>query len=269
MALFRAKPEDGVVWITGASTGIGRAAALLLCSKGYRVAATARDVERLHTLEAESGGRAMAFACDVTDEPAMRATAAAIETRLGPIALAIFNAGIYCPTRGDRLDPLNIVATFEINLFGVLHGLAPMAARMRARGGGQIVIVGSVSSYFGWPSASAYSASKAALNNMAEGLRYDFDKMNIRLQVVNPGFVETPLTAHAPFRMPALMQVDDAAAQLVRAIERGGFETSFPWRFSLFLKALSILPHSLRFAVVNRLTGWKTRPLAAPRKIRD
>lgn len=272
MALYRAKPADGVAWITGASTGIGRVLALALCKQGYTVAASARDIERLHTLEEETAGLkggAVAFQCDVTDEKAMLDTVAAIEAKLGPIALAVFNAGSYFPTRGDRLDTLNIIHTFELNLFGVIYGLVPTAARMRERGKGQIVVIGSASSYFGWPSASAYGASKAALNNLAEGLKYDFDKMNIRLQVVNPGFIDTPLTAKNQFAMPALMKVDDAVVRLVKSIEKGGFETSFPHRFTLFLKALRILPQALRFAIMNRLTGWKSRPLAAPKKIKD
>jgi short-subunit dehydrogenase len=271
MALYRANPSDGVAWITGASTGIGRAVALDLCRQGYTVAATARDAERLHTLEAETAGmkgRAIAFACDVTDEKAMLATIVDIEAKAGPITLALFNAGNYFPTRGDRLDTLNIINTFEINLFGVVYGLVPTANRMRERGRGQIVLVGSASSYFGWPSASAYGASKAALNNMAEGLKYDFDKMNIRLQVVNPGFVDTPLTEKNQFPMPALMKVEDAAARLVKAIASGGFETSFPHRFTWFLKALRILPQAARYWILNRITGWKSRPLAAPKKLK-
>lgn len=272
MTLYRANPGDGVVWITGASTGIGRAVALNLCRQGYTVAATARDVERLHSLEAETAelkGRSFAFACDVTDEKAMLATINDIEAKLGPVALAIFNAGNYFPTRGDRLDTLNIINTFEINLFGVVYGLVPTAARMRERGRGQIVIVGSASSYFGWPSASSYGASKAALNNMAEGLKYDFDKMNIRIQVVNPGFVDTPLTEKNAFKMPALMKVEDAAARLIQAIESGGFETSFPQRFTWFLKVLRLLPQAARFLVLNRLTGWKSRPLSAPKRLKS
>lgn len=272
MTLFRATPADGVAWITGASTGIGRALALALCKQGYTVAASARDIERLHSLEEETAslkGRAIAFPCDVTDEKAVLATVAAIESQCGPIALAVFNAGSYFPTRGDRLDTLNIINTFELNLFGVIYGLVPTAARMREHGRGQIVVIGSASSYFGWPSASAYGASKAALNNLAEALKFDFDKMNIRLQVVNPGFVDTPLTAKNQFAMPALMKVDDAAARLLKAIESGGFETSFPHRFTLFLKMLRIVPQALRYTIMNRLTGWKSRPLSAPKKIKS
>lgn len=271
MTVYRANPRDGVAWITGASTGIGRALARDLCTEGYTVAVTARDEERLTTLVEETAGlkgRIVPFPCDVTDEAGMVKTVAAIEKEAGPIVLAIFNAGNYFPTRGDRLDVLNILKTFEINLFGVVFGLVPVTEYMRERGKGQVVVVGSASSYFGWPSASAYGASKAALNNLAEGLKYDFDKMNIRLQVVNPGFVDTPLTEKNQFSMPALMPVDKAAARMIQAINTGGFESSFPWRFTLFLKTLRILPQPLRFALMNRLTGWKSRPLTSGRKPR-
>jgi len=271
-ALYRANPSDGVAWITGASTGIGRALALELAAQGYTVAVTARDEERLATLAKESvrgPGRILPFACDVTDGPGMRRTVAAIEAEAGPIVLAVFNAGIYHPTRGERLEPLNVINTFDINLFGVIHGLAPVADRMRRHNRGQVVLVGSASCYFGWPSAAAYGASKAALNNLAEALKHDFDKMNIRLQVINPGFIDTPLTARNHFAMPALMPIDSATQCMMRAIRSGGFETSFPWRFTLSMKLLRMLPFSLRYRIIHRLTGWKHRPLAAPRKLRD
>ena len=109
--------------------------------------------------------------------------------------LAVFNAGNYFPTRGERLDVLNFPRTYEVNCSASLNGLVPLAERMRERGRGHIAVVASVTSYFGWPTTAAYGASKAALNNMAEALKYDFDKLNIRIQVINPGFVDTPLTA--------------------------------------------------------------------------
>ena len=136
MSLYRAKPKDGVAWITGASTGIGRALARELASEGYTVAATARDEDRLATLVEETAqlpGKILPFPCDVTDESAMRMIATAIERDAGPIVLAIFNAGTYFPTRGERLDVLNIVKTYEINMFGVFYGLVPVVEHMRAR----------------------------------------------------------------------------------------------------------------------------------------
>ncbi len=270
-ALYRAAPRDGVAWITGASTGIGRSLALELVSEGYTVAATSRDEERLATLVQETAGmpgRVLSFPCDVTDDDAMVKTVAAIESEAGPVVLSVFNAGTYFPTRGERLDVLNITKTFEINLYGVMYGLVPVVERMRQRGRGHVVMVGSASCYFGWPSAGAYGASKAALNNLAEALKHDFDKMNIRLQVINPGFVDTPLTERNNFAMPALMPVNSASRRLAKAIRFGGFETSFPLRFTLVLKLLRILPFSLRYRFVHWATGWERRPLANGRKRR-
>ena len=262
--MYRANPSDGVAWVTGASTGIGRALALELARDGYIVAATARGEENLATLEAEAAalpGRIVAYPGDVTNELGMRETVTRIETELGGIVLAVFNAGNYFPTRGDALDPGNFVRTYEINVFGVIYGLAPVVERMQQRGRGQVAIVGSVSGYGGLPLAAAYGASKAAINNMAASLKFDFDKMNIRIQVINPGFVDTPLTKKNKFPMPALMKLDDAAKRLASGLKTGGFEVTFPRRFTWPLKLINLLPHPLYFAAMNRAMGWRKRPI--------
>jgi len=264
MALYRANPKDGVAWITGASTGIGRALSLALVREGYTVAATARDEHNLASLAEEAAGlpgRIVSFPCDVREETAMADLVARIERESGPIALAIFNAGNYFPTRGERLEVFNFARSFEINLFGALNGLVPAVDRMRERGHGHVVVVASVTSYFGWPSAAAYGATKAALNNIAEALKYDFDKLGIRIQVMNPGFIDTPLTAKNNFSMPGLMPVDSAAARIAAALKSGGFETTFPRRFTWWMKVLRILPQPLRFWFINRATGWNKRKI--------
>jgi NAD(P)-dependent dehydrogenase (short-subunit alcohol dehydrogenase family) len=262
--MYRASPSDGVAWITGASTGIGRALALELARDGYTVAATARGVEKLAALGTEAAGlpgRIVAFAGDVTDAEGMRQTVARIEAELGPIVLAVLNAGSYFPTRGDALDPGNFVRTYEINVFGVIYGLAPVVERMLARGHGHVAMVGSVSGYGGLPMAAAYGASKAAINNMAESLKFDFDKMNIRIQVINPGFIDTPLTKKNKFPMPALMDLDKATKRLAKGLKTGGFEVTFPRRFTWALKVVNLLPHSAYFAVMNRAMGGRKRPI--------
>lgn len=270
MPLYRADPKDGLAWITGASTGIGRALSLALAGEGYTVAATARDEVNLVSLADEASGlpgRIVPYLCDVTDTAAMAMLVARIEAESGPIALAVFNAGNYFPTRGERLDVLNFTRTFDVNLFGVINGLVPLADRMRDRGRGHLVVVASVTSYFGWPATAAYGASKAALNNMAEALKYDFDKLNIRIQVMNPGFVATPLTAKNRFSMPALMPVERAVERIAGALKSGGFETTFPRRFTWFLKFLRILPQPLRFWYINRVTGWHSRRISTGKGI--
>src|SRR5690606_27569341 len=140
-------------------------------------------------------GKILPFYCDVTDEPGMAATVEAIESQAGPIMPAVFNAGVYIPMYGGALDLAHFRKTYEGRLFRGPHGLIPAVEKMQKRRRGHIVLNGSVTAYFGWPTLAAYGATKAALNNMADALRYDFEKMNIRIQIVNPGFVDTSIAA--------------------------------------------------------------------------
>lgn len=264
MPLYRAAPQDGVAWVTGASAGIGRSLALALAGEGYAVAASARREELLVELAREASGlpgRIVPFPCDVTDGDAMLATVDAIERELGPVVLAIFNAGNFFPVRGERLDTGSIERTYQINVFGVVFGLVPLVERLKARGRGHVALVGSVSGYGGLPLAAAYGASKAALNNMAAALKFDFDKMNIRIQIINPGFVDTPLTEKNTFPMPALVPVDEATRRIMRGLRTGGFEITFPRRLSWVLKFVNLLPYALYFPIMKRAMGWNRRPL--------
>ncbi|EKF20983.1 SDR family NAD(P)-dependent oxidoreductase [Nitratireductor pacificus] len=271
MGLYRARPENGVVWITGASTGIGRALALHLARQGFTVAATARAEDNLGSIAKEENalkGRIFTFPCDVMNEAGMERTVIAIEKKLGPISLAVFNAGAYLPVRGDRLETTNFVRSYQINVFGTLNGLVPVIDRMRDRGYGQIAVMGSVTSFFGMPSAAAYGSTKAALNNMIEALRFDLEKMNIRVQIINPGFVATPLTDKTTFRMPALLTVGDASRRIAAGLQRGGYEISFPRRLVWPLKLLRLFPKPLIFFVLYRLTGWDKRTVGPRRRTR-
>jgi NAD(P)-dependent dehydrogenase (short-subunit alcohol dehydrogenase family) len=271
MAIYRADPKHGVAWITGGSTGIGRQFALDLASEGWTVAVTSRVEDPIEpVIEAAAGmpGKIVPFYCDVTDEAGMAATVEAIESQAGPIMLAVFNAGVYIPIHGEALSLANFRKTYEVNIFGVLHGLIPAVAKMQKRNRGHIVLNGSVTSYFGWPTLAAYGATKAALNNMADALRYDFEKMNIRIQIINPGFVDTALAAKNTHLMPYLMPVEKASARMMKAIKSGGYETTFPWRLTWGLKFLRAWPHSPLFAFMNYVTRWRGYPLM-PGKMRE
>jgi NAD(P)-dependent dehydrogenase (short-subunit alcohol dehydrogenase family) len=275
MTLYRADPKDGVAWITGGSSGLGRALAKQLASDGYVVAVTAREEDPIDILVAEAGslpGRIVPCPCDVTDEKRMAETVAMIENQLGPIALAVFNAGAYVPIAGENLSVRKFRNLYNVNVLGIVHGLVPVVRRMQQRGHGHIVMIGSVSAYFGWPTTAAYGATKAAINLMAQSLKFDFDKIDIRIQVINPGFIDTPLTRGNGVRMPALMKPADAARRAARAIQRGGFETTFPRRLTLGLKLLNLLPRPVCHWTIERLTGWHKRPLSFgrdPRKCRE
>ncbi|OLP59888.1 oxidoreductase [Xaviernesmea oryzae] len=261
MTDFTARPENGCAWVTGASSGIGRAVALKLSHAGFSVAATARDEEKLGSLVAEGAGRIHAFAGDVTNAEDMTKMVEAISVRLGPPALAVLNAGVFIPVHGERLSQEDFDKTFAVNLNGTVYCLVPAVAAMKQAGRGQIAIVSSVTGYGGLPTSAAYGATKAALINMAESLRFDLDKLGIRMQVINPGFVDTPATKQNEFPMPALVTPEVAAQEIVEGLGRGGFEITFPRRFTYGLKVAQLLPYGLYFALINRVTGWKKRPL--------
>jgi short-subunit dehydrogenase len=140
---------------------------------------------------------------------------------------------------------------------GVVNGLAAVMPGMAARKTGQIAVNASIAGYGGLPKSAAYGATKAAMINMCEALKFDCDNLGLTLQLVNPGFVETPLTGKNDFPMPFLMKNEDAARRVCDGFATGGFEITFPRRFAYLLKAVNLLPYPLYFAVVGKLTGWR------------
>ncbi|MBO9193990.1 SDR family NAD(P)-dependent oxidoreductase [Rhizobium sp. 16-449-1b] len=266
---FVARPEHGIAWISGASSGIGRALALKLASEGYKVAVTARDHEKLAELQSEANGlpgSIIVLDGDVTNPEDMEHVLASIEYEHGALALAVFNAGVYLPVHAEELRREDFEQSFAVNLQGVVNCLVPAVRHMKHRGQGQIAIVSSVTGYGGLPTGAAYGATKAALINMAESLKFDLDKMGIRIQLINPGFVDTPATRKNEFPMPSLVPVDEAAAEIYAGLKSKNFEITFPKRFTYTLKALNLLPYSLYFWLVNRATGWQERPRADGRR---
>jgi short-subunit dehydrogenase len=244
-----------VAWITGASSGIGEALALRLARDGRQVAASARNGEALGALAQRAGGRIAAFPLDVTDAAACARGVAGIEAAHGEIDLAVLNAGTHREMSADDFSVETARLLIEINLMGVINCLAPLLARMRTRGRGHIAVVASVAGYGGLPTAAAYGATKAALINMTEALKPDCDRLGIKLQLVNPGFVKTPLTDRNEFPMPFLMPVDAAVDALVAGLASDRFEIVFPRRFALLLKTLNALPYGAYFRLVRRMTG--------------
>ncbi|MDW5313626.1 SDR family NAD(P)-dependent oxidoreductase [Rhizobium sp. PL01] len=263
MTDFVAHPEMGLAWVTGASSGIGRALSLRLVKDGFNVVVTARDHEKLVQLQHESPGpgKMIVLDGDVTDPRDMERILAAIEYEHGAMVLAVLNAGVYVAVHGEDLHREDFEKTFAVNLHGTVNCLLPAVRHMKARGHGQIAIVSSVTGYGGLPTSAAYGATKAALINMAESLKFDLDKVGVRLQIINPGFVETAATAKNAFPMPALVSAEVAADRIADGLKSSGFEITFPKRFTYTMKLLNLLPYSLYFWLVNRATGWKTRPL--------
>lgn len=245
----------GVAWITGASSGIGRALALRLAQQGRRVVISARRGDTLAALALAQPDRLIAWPLDVTDAMAVAAAVPAIEAAHGPIALAVLNAGTHEPTPAADFRAAAVRRLVEVNLMGVVHGLDAVLAAMRSRGSGHIAVVASVAGYRGLPTAAGYGATKAALINLCEALKPECDTLGIKLQLVNPGFVETPLTDRNPFPMPFLIPVERAVDRLVSGLDGDAFEITFPRRFALLLKLLRLLPYRLYFPLIRSKTG--------------
>jgi NAD(P)-dependent dehydrogenase (short-subunit alcohol dehydrogenase family) len=246
-------------WITGASSGIGRELALALARRGVTVAASARSRDALEALAAEAGadpanGRILPTPLDVTDRAAVKAAAeAAIRVFRGPPDLAVLNAGTFLPMAAEAFDAARYRAQVEVDLMGAVHLLEALLPAYLAARRGHIAIVASVAGYRGLPAAAAYGATKAALINLAESLKHDCDRAGVKLQLVNPGYVKTPLTDTND--MPAPMPVEKAVARMIAGLQTRRFEITFPRRFTWRLKLLRLLPYRLYFAITRRRTG--------------
>jgi NAD(P)-dependent dehydrogenase (short-subunit alcohol dehydrogenase family) len=249
------------VWLVGASTGIGRATAARLHGLGARVIVSARNAQALEQFVAEHP-RSDAIALDATDRDAMRDAAARIVSVHGRIDLTLYCAGTYAAMRATEFDLDVALRHTRVNYDGALVMLDAVLPHVLAQakaghplGAGHISLVSSVAGYRGLPQSLAYGPTKAALINLAETLYLDLQPLGVGVSVINPGFVETPLTAQNQFKMPALITPDEAAQAILQGWKQGNFEIHFPKRFTRWLKAMRHLPYSAYFAAVRRSTG--------------
>ncbi|MEO8484697.1 MAG: SDR family NAD(P)-dependent oxidoreductase [Betaproteobacteria bacterium] len=244
-------------WIVGASTGIGAETAKLLLARGARVALSARSADKLADVAgaAIAAGRALVEPLDFTDARAVEAVWKRVAGAWGGIDLVLIVAGTHDELRAWELTDAKSRALFETNLLAVVGTVAAVVPALLARKGGAIGIVSSLAGYRGLPKALIYGASKAALINFAEALYLDLHPRGIGVTLINPGFVRTPLTARNTFRMPHLIDADEAAREIVAGLERGDFEIHFPKAFSRWFKLLRLLPYRWYFAAIRRSTG--------------
>ncbi|GAB2187098.1 SDR family NAD(P)-dependent oxidoreductase [Roseibium sp. LAB1] len=260
---YVAEPDHGCAWITGASSGIGRELALDLARSGWTVVATARSAKALAELESQAegfSGSIHALPGDVTETDLMAAHVTKIQDVYGGLALLVANAGIYLPQDGLAAETEAFRKSFDVNLMGTVNVLLPAIAAMKAAGRGQIAVVSSVAGYGGLPTSAAYGATKAGLINLVEALKFDLDLAGIRIQVINPGFVDTPATKSNPFPMPYLMSPQEAVGEIRQGLlHPTRFEIAFPRKFVRQLKLLRLLPYSAYFTLVARSTGWNKK----------
>ena len=241
------------VWLVGASTGIGRATASALHARGAEVHVSARDASALDSFVAAHPG-SHAWPLDVTQPAQVHAAAQSI-LAAGPLDLVVYAAGHYRAMSAPGFDLGEMVRHQAVNYVGALGVLDAVLPAMLQAGSGHISLLGSVAGFRGLPRSLAYGPTKAALIHLAEVLYFDLHPRGLGVSIVNPGFVDTPLTAQNTFPMPALMTPAQAAQRMLAGWRHGRFEIHFPYRFTWPMKLILLLPFRAYHALVRRGTG--------------
>ena len=261
-------------WVTGAGRGIGAEVARFLCRNGVTVYGSARTTEQLELLQqelAECSGKLIVVPLDIRDLAAVQEQFNMWDSEGILPDLVVLNAGSHDPFSAAEFSAQRCKALLDINLQGTANCLEPILYRYLGRVSeqatgesdrvfipelkGHIAVVSSVAGYRGLPTAAAYGAGKAALINLCESLYLDLQGTGVRIQLINPGFVRTPLTDKNEFPMPALMEPDEAARRIVQGLLSKRFEIAFPRRFVYWLKLFRLLPYSWYFKLIGRATG--------------
>jgi NADP-dependent 3-hydroxy acid dehydrogenase YdfG len=236
-------------WLVGASEGLGQALAERLSAAGAEVIVSARNADRLAEVVAGLPGKALAVPVDVADTASVRAAAAAA----GPLDGVVFLAGVYWPMRAQAWNADQAEAMCDVNLTGCVRVMGAVLPAMVAAGRGHVVITGSLSGFRGLPGAIGYGASKAGCMALAESMQADLRGSGITVQLSNPGFIRTRLTAKNDFSMPFLMEPAEAADHMFRQMQGDRFSVSFPMVFSWLFRLSQFLP------------GWAYYRIFAPK----
>ena len=242
--------EKKIIWITGASSGIGKALAIKFAEKGWTVAASARRENLLEDLK-KFNPNIYSFPLDVTEIENCKLIANKIIEKFGGIDICVFGTGMHDPKSEKRFNLNKIREIMEVNYFGTMNSINSIYEYFSEKKNGQISIISSVAGYRGLPAAGAYCASKAALTSYAESLNFDMRMKNVRVSLISPGFIKTPMTDQNDFPMPMIKSPEFAANEIFKGLtEKKSFEIHFPKAFTYFLKFLQILPSSIYFKLV-------------------
>lgn len=240
------------IWITGASSGIGKAVAEKFAREGWKVAVSARRKELLELLAKNEN--IFSFPLDVTDRNQIKKVFKNILEEFNDLDLCFFSSGTYEPKDEQSIDPDKIKNVMKVNFLGVIDCVKAVEDYFKNRRSGHISIVSSIAGYRGLPNSSGYGPSKAALTNFGESIYFDFKKFGIRVSMVSPGFIKTPLTDKNEFPMPFLKTPEYAAEKIFNGLVKSkSFEIHFPKGLTLTLKFLRILPYSLYLFLVDKL----------------
>jgi short-subunit dehydrogenase len=247
------------VWITGASTGIGKALAIKFANKGWTVAVSARRENLLLDL-CKVSSNIHSFPLDVSNSEETKITFENIIKKLNDIDLCVFATGIYDPNTEKEINIQKMQEVMKINFFGTVNCIKAIEKKFKDKKKGHISIVSSVAGYGGLPNSSGYGPSKAALINLAESLYFDFKKYNVRVSLISPGFIKTPMTDKNKFKMPFIKSAEFAANKIYNGlIKSNAFEITFPKELTLIMKIFKILPYKMYFYLVSKLTKIQKR----------
>ena len=232
-----------VIWITGASSGIGKALAIKFSNEGWQVAASARRENLLKELN-KKYPNIHSFSLDVTDSEKCKTVSVEILNKLKNIEICVFCAGIHDPQSEKKFSLNTIRQIMETNFFGTINSINSIIDYYKEKKSGQISIVSSVAGYRGLPAAGAYCASKSALSSFAESLYFDMKRFNVRVSLINPGFIKTPMTDQNDFKMPMIKSPEFAADQIyIGLTKKKSFEIHFPKSLTYMMKFIKILPN--------------------------
>lgn len=234
-------------WLVGASDGLGAALAHSLSRVGAEVIVSARSEDKLAALVEELPGVASYQTVDVSDDASVKDAADAI----GPVDGVVYLAGVYWPFGAKEWNAEQATAMADVNFTGLVRIMGHVVPAMVEKDEGHIVITSSLTGFRGLPGTIGYTASKAATMSLAECMYADLRKTGVRVQVVNPGFIRTQLTDKNDFKMPFLMEPEEAAREMFEHMNTSSFKKSFPWLFSLMFRASQFLPDSIYFRVFS------------------
>ena len=244
--------DKKIIWITGASSGIGKALAIKFAENGWIVAASARRENLLSELN-QTNPNIYPFPLDVTEIENCKLVAKKIIDQFNNIDICVFGTGMHDPKSEKRFNLDKIREIMEVNYFGTMNSINSIYEYFSERKNGQISIISSVAGYRGLPAAGAYCASKAALTSFAESLNFDMQMKNVRVSLISPGFIKTPMTDQNDFPMPMIKSPEFAANEIFKGLtSKKSFEIHFPKAFTYFLKFLQILPSSIYFKLVAK-----------------
>ena len=242
------------IWITGGSTGIGKALAIKFANEGWNVAISARRENLLQEIS-NKHENIHGFPVDVTDKIKCKQTFEQIRNKFENIDICFFSTGTWDPKKEKDIDVEQIENVFKVNFFGTLNSIKAVEEYFKNRKMGTITIVSSIAGYRGLPNSTGYGPSKSALNNLAESLYFDFKRSNVRVCLVSPGFIKTPMTDKNDFKMPFLKTTDYAAEKIYDGlVNKNNFEIHFPKSLTVILKILSFLPSKIYFSLVGKMT---------------